>query len=103
MLRAFPQSRRAWQNALLFPFQAFPVLAFILGRYFGSVWPHHTPWSMDDLKLSIIAGDAVCVVTLLCVALFHLFAGDRRAACLNSGLAALGAILCLPFLSFVRA
>jgi hypothetical protein len=102
MLRAFPQSRLAWQNAVLFPFQAFPFVAFIVGRYFASVWPPHTRWSMDDLKLVIIGGDSVCVTTLLCVALFQLFTGDRRAACLNSGLAALTVLWCLPFLSFVR-
>lgn len=103
MLRAFPQSRQAWFNAGLFPFQIFPILAFIVGRYFTSVWPHYTRWSMDELKLFIIAGDIVCLIPFLGVGGLQLFTGHRRAACLNIGLAALTVLLCLPFLHFVRA
>ena len=102
MLRFFPENRQAWLSALLFLFQAFPIIAFLTAAYFAGVWPHRTRWSMDDLKLFIIAGDFVCLVVLLGVGITQLFIGRRCSACLNLGLAALTVLACLPMLNFVR-
>jgi hypothetical protein len=102
MFRVIPQDRRGWFRVALFLFQAFPIVAFFVVGYFDSLWPHRTRWSMDDLKLFVIAGDFVCLIVLLCVGVAQLFTGHRRHACLNLGFAALTVLLCLPLLNFVR-
>ena|SRR5690348_11432692 len=103
MFRVIPQDRKGWVKVLLFLFQAFPIAAFIVSGYFNSIWAHHTRWTMDDLKLFIIAGDVVCLIVLATVGIAQLFTGHRRHACLNLGLAAGTVLLCLPLLNFVRA
>jgi hypothetical protein len=102
MWRVLPRSKRDWSRAALFLFQSFPLIAFLVVRYFQSIWPGHTRWTMDDLKLFVIFGDFVCVTVLVCVGFGQLVAGRRRSGCLNLGLAASGVCVCLPLLSFVR-
>jgi hypothetical protein len=103
MFRVIPRDGRGWLRVVLFLFQAFPIVASFVVGYFGSVWPHRTGWTMDDLKLFIIAGDFVCLIVVATVGIAQLFTGRRRRACVNLGLAALTVLLCFPLLNFVRA
>jgi hypothetical protein len=102
MFRVIPRDGRGWLRVILFLFQAFPIVAFFVAGYFGSVWPHRTRWTMDDLKLFIIGGDFVCLIVLACVGVAQLITRHPRQACLNLGLAALTVLLCCPLLNFVR-
>lgn len=96
MFRLLPVGRRGWLRAVLFPFQAYGVIAFVVLQYFASNWPRHTRWGMTDLKLHAISGYAICFVVLLLVGLAQLFTGHRCSGCLNLGLAAFTALLCIP-------
>jgi hypothetical protein len=103
MFWLLPRDGRGWFRAVLFLFQAFPIVAFFVVCYFQSVWPHHTRWHMTDLQLFIIAGDFVCLIVLATIGVAQLFTGRHRCAYVNVGLAALTVLLCSPLLNFLKA
>ena len=88
---------------LVFPFQAYVIIAFFVERYFASIWPGHTRWTMTDLKLFMAAGYVVCFLFFLVVGVRKLFLRQWTIACLHFGFAVLSVFLCLPMLNFVQA
>ena len=88
---------------LLFPFQAYVIIAFIIERYFASIWSGHTRWTMTDLKLFIAGGYAVCFFVFLVAGVRQLFLRQWSIACLHLGFAVLSVLFCFPMLNFFQA
>ena len=103
MFRAFPKSRSEWLQVLLFPFQAYVVVAYLVEQYFVRSLPGNGGYrgSLTSFKLWVISGYSVCFIVLLCVGIIQLSTGRRARGFLNIGLAILGALLVLSMMNFV--
>jgi len=100
MFRAFPKSRREWLQVLLFPFQAYVVVAYFVEQYFVRLLPGKYRGSLMSFKHWVISGYSVCFIVLLCVGIIQLSTGRRARGFLNIGLAILGALLGLSMMNF---
>jgi hypothetical protein len=103
MFHLFPKRRQDWLRVLVFPFQAYVIIAFFVERYFASIWPGHTRWTMTDLKLFMVSGNVVCFFVFLVAGVRQSFLRQWTVACLHFGFAVLSVLLCLPMLNFVQA
>jgi hypothetical protein len=102
MFRPFPRGRQGWLRVLLFPFQAYVLIAIFVERYFMNSLPGNGGYrgSLAEFKLTVVAGYAVSFLVLLCVGVGHFLTGRVRSACLNLGLAALAALLGCSMMNF---
>jgi hypothetical protein len=103
MFHAFPKSRSEWLRVLLFPFQAYVVVAYFVEQCFVRSLPGNGGYraSLTSFKLWVISGYSVCFIVLLCVGIIQLSTGRRVRGVVNIGLAILGALLGLSMMNFV--
>jgi hypothetical protein len=105
MFRFIPREQGEWLRVLLFPFQAYVVVAFLVEQYFIRSLPSGGGYrgSLAEFKVWVIAGYAICFLVLLGVGIVQIFTNHRLRGFLNVGLAALGALLGLSMMNFVYA
>jgi len=103
MFRAFPKSRDEWWRVLLFPFQAYIVVAYIVEQYFITSLPGYGGYrgALTDFKAWVIFGYAICFVVLLCTGAIQFLRGHRLRGAVNVGLALLGVLIGLSMANFV--
>jgi hypothetical protein len=104
MFHLFPRARQEWLRVLLFPFQAYVVVAYFVEQYFIHSLPGNGGYrgSLDEFAICVVAGYAVCFLVLLCVGISQMVAGHRLRGFLNVGLAVLGCLLGLWMMNFVH-
>lgn len=87
MFQVLPKDKRRWLQVLIFPFQAYVVVAFAVEQYYygrGSYGSH-----LADFGMLFYFGFVICFLVLLCVGIVQMFIGRRFRGFLNIGLAAL--------------
>ena len=96
-----------WQ-LLLFPFEVYPIVAFLFYSVFACVWRHYRHGydvdGFNNVAGCIDIGCILCFGVLLTVALFQLLLKEYRSALRSIGFGVLNIIvcmLCLPI--FVKA
>jgi hypothetical protein len=98
MFQLFPKTRKEWLRAIIFPFQAYMPVAFIVWQILEVIWPggkyrFGELSTYHDFKSAVLQGYAICFWVLLIIATFQLSARQRTAAFLNVGWALVGALL----------
>lgn len=101
MFRAFPRGRSEWLQLLVFPFQAYVVVAIFVERYFMRSLESHSRGSLAEFKCWVMVGYSVCFFALLGVGTVQLCAGRRRLGLVNVCLAVLSALVALSLMNFV--
>lgn len=101
MLHAFPQNRSEWQQALQFPFRAYVVLSFLVGKYYISIWPPHIAGSSyAAYRSSLSIGYWIDFAALVLLGILQLAANRRRDANINLIFAVLSAFLAISVVNF---
>jgi hypothetical protein len=90
----FPKKRIEWLRVLLFPFQAYVVVAFFVERFFWSSLPAGGGYrgSLSGFVAGVILGYVACAVVLFGVGSIQILTGHRRNGCQNLCLAGLGVL-----------
>jgi hypothetical protein len=101
MFRAFPRGRSEWLQLLVFPFQAYVVVAIFVEKYFMRSLDPHSRGSLAEFKFWVMLGYAACFLALLTVGIAQLCAGRRRLGIVNLCLAALSVLVALSLANFV--
>jgi hypothetical protein len=103
MFRAFPKSRSDWQQILLFPFQAYVVVAYVVEQYFITSLPGYGGYrgALSEFKSWVIFGYAICFVVLLCTCTIQFLHAHVKRGALNVGLAVLAVLFVLSMMNFV--
>jgi len=103
MFRAIPKSHAEWRPVLLFPFQAYVVVAYLVEQYFINSLPGYGGYrgALSEFKVWVIFGYAICFVILLCAGIVQLLRGHLLGGAMNLGLALLGILLGLSMMNFV--
>ena len=103
MFRAFPKSRGEWWRALIFPFQAYFVVAYIVEQYFVTSLPAYGGYrgALSEFKCCVIFGYAICFVVLLSTGTIQLLRGHWLCGAVNLGLALFGMLLGLSMTNFI--
>lgn len=89
MFQIFPKGKREWLRVLLFPFQAYVVVARIEEHYFIRSLAYPYRGMMSDFRMWVYGGFVVCFPVLLGVGIVQMFTGHRLGGFLNISLAAL--------------
>lgn len=101
MFHAFPLNRSEWQQAFQFPFRAYVVLSFLLGKYFLSIWPPHIAGSSYAAYRSLLSiGYWIDFAMLVLLGMAQLAAKRRRDANINLIFAVLSAFLAISVVNF---
>lgn len=103
MFQAFPNSRGEWWRILVFPFQAYILVAYIVEQYFVTSLPGYGGYrgALSEFKSWIILGYVICFVVLLSTGAIQLLRGHRLRGAVNVGLALFGVLLGLSMMNFV--
>jgi hypothetical protein len=88
MFHVFPKDRDDWLRLLLFPFQAFAVIAHLVSYYLVSHWPHGNVSPLNHFYSQIAGGYALSFLVLLVVGFRQMAAGHRVSSVVNVLLAA---------------
>lgn len=102
MFQFFPRGRQEWLRVLLFPFQAYVVIAYLVEQYFIRSLPANGGYrgSLSEFKAKLLLGYTVCVLVLLSVGIVQMLAGRWLRGVLNAVLAALGVLIGLSMMNF---
>jgi hypothetical protein len=94
MFHLFPNSRQEWLRVLVFPFQAYVVVAVFVEQYFWELLPGNGGYrgAMFGFNAMVLLGYIFCILMLLGLGFAFLLTGRRRSGWLNLALAALGAL-----------
>jgi hypothetical protein len=108
MFRAFPQRRDDWLGITLFPFRAYPIVAFSFCFFFSLIWQTYRrgyePDGILNFRLEVVFGCAACFAVLTLASLVFLVMRQYRKAGQSFGFAVLNIVvgmICMP--NFVRA
>lgn len=89
MFHAFPKQRHDWLRLLLFPFQAFAVVAHLVSYYLVCNWPHRGDVGpLNHFYNQIDGAYALCFLVLLAAGCRQLAVGHRLSSVGNLLLAA---------------
>ena len=88
----FPKNRGEWQQAALFPFQSYMVVAHFVEKHFWDSLPAGGGYrgSLTGFMIGVSFGYIVCAVVLFGVGIRQFSLGHHRSGWLNVGLAVLG-------------
>ena len=88
-------------RVLVFPFQAYVVVALFVERYFMWSLEPHSRGRLAEFKFWVMCGYSIYFFALLGTGTVQLCAGRRRLGLVNLCLAALSAIVALSLMNFV--
>lgn len=98
MFQIFPKDKPGWLRALILPFQAYVVAAFVVKKYYLG----HYGGYLEDFGGWYLFGFLVCFPVLLCVGIVQMCTRRRFRGLLNIGFGSLaGWLICS--INYVRA
>src|ERR1700677_1280984 len=105
IFQIFPKRKNEWLRALLFPFQAYVIIAHFIEWHFWDSLPASGGYrgSLGGFMAGVSLGYFVCAVVLFGVGIRQVTLGHRYKGWLNIGLAVLGYLFACDMPNLVMA